>query len=69
MSVNINEIKKHLNRGDLKKIAKEHNFKYSLVVAVLSGYRRNNKVLEAIISKAEQNKQKEEELISRTKNL
>lgn len=69
MSVNISEIKKHLKRGDLKKVATQHNFKYSLVVAVMRGHRRNTKVLDAIISKAEQNKQEEQELISRTKNL
>ncbi|NMD01483.1 MAG: hypothetical protein GYA62_17415 [Bacteroidales bacterium] len=67
--LNINEVKKHLKRGDLKEIAKQHGFKYSLVVAVLNGYRRNTKVLEALITRAEQNKHKEDELISRTKNL
>lgn len=69
MELNINDIKKYLKRGDLKKVAKEHNFTYSLVNAVLSGKRKNNDVLSAIISMAEKNKAEEEALISRTKNL
>lgn len=69
MSVKINEIKKHLKRGDLKKIAEDNGFTYSLVIAVFNDHRKNTKVLEAIISKAEQNKLEEEQLISRTKKL
>lgn len=67
--LNNNEIKKHLKRGDLKEVAEQHNFKYSLVVAVLNGHRRNTKVLDALISKAEKNKEEEQKLIKRTKNL
>lgn len=69
MILKINDIKKNLKRGDLKKVAKEHKFKYSLVAAVSSGLRKNNKVLSALISQAEKNKQEDEALISRTKKL
>jgi len=63
------KIKKYLKRGDLKAIATKLSVSYALVLAVASGRRKNTKVLEAIIAKAEQNRLNDEELANRIKSL
>lgn len=63
------DIKKHLNRGDLKRIAKEMGVSFSTISQVLRGERNNLKILEAIIEKAEQNKAEKEMLLIRTQKL
>jgi len=63
------EIKKYLRKGDLKSISEELSVSYALVIAVASGRRKNSRVLEAIITKAEQNRLHDEELTNRIKSL
>jgi hypothetical protein len=63
------EIKKHLNKGDLTKIAADFNVSRTTVSLVFRGERNNIRILEAIIEKAEQNKAITEKLAIRTQKL
>lgn len=74
MTMKINDIKKHLERGDLKEV--EEYFKnigesvsYKHISAVLNGRRKNTKILSALIAKAEKNITEKEQLKERTDSL
>ncbi len=77
MSLKLKEIKKHLSKGDLKEIEMElkkanpgvRGFSYPTISAVMRGERKSTKVLEALIARAEKNKEESDLLASRTKKL
>ncbi len=74
MILKISEIKKHLERGDLKEVEKQLNnigesVSYQHISAVLNGRRKNSKILSALIAKAESNIAEKEQLKLRANNL
>jgi len=77
MLLNLNEIKNNLSKGDLQDIAIElkemypnkKGFSYSNICAVLQGKRKNKKILNALLQKAESNKMELIQFENRTKNL
>ena len=74
MFLNLSEIKKHLKKGNLKEIEIELGkdgkvFSYDTISAVLNGRRNNTVILQALIAKAEKNKEESDLLLERTKNL
>lgn len=74
MSLKINEIKKHLERGDLLKaqdVLKNMNINvsYKHISAVLNNRRQNSQILSVLIQIAENNISQKEQLIVRAKSL
>jgi len=67
--INRKEIKKNLQKGDIKEVADNLQFSPDYVSLVLKGERTNMEVLEALIAKSEENKSKRELLITRSNNL
>jgi predicted nucleotidyltransferase len=74
MALKINEIKKHLKKGDLKAVEEHLNnigesVSYQHISAVLNGRRKNSKILSALLAKAESNIEEEEQLQDRVEDL